>query len=216
MPDSNGRIEIRYPLSDTMPSDLSALLTGVSLGKQLVNLATIHTTRKRSRITDPTSHQLVAEIADDHVCATVDEGTGEPIRWREVEVELGPAADEVPRKLAKRLASAGAKPSRYPSKLARVAAVSSTEDRPAHAGKAEEALARHMHAQIEQIFQGDVVSLVLVPHAAHATRPRSCHRLGPLDLPFKSKRYRHGSVAVPMVSRGGFIAVGWSQQRAQP
>ena len=107
MPDTNGRIEIRYPLTDTMPSDLSALLTGVSLGKQLVNVATIHTTLKRSRITDPTSHQFVAEIADDHVCATVDEGTGEPIRWREVEVELGPAADEAPRKLAKRLASAG-------------------------------------------------------------------------------------------------------------
>src|SRR5258705_9911234 len=156
MPDSNGRIEIRYPLADTMPSDLSALLTGVSLGRQLVNVATIHTTRKRSRITDPTSHQLIAEIADDHVCATVDEGTGEPIRWREVEVELGPAADEVPRTLAKHLASAGAKPSRYPSKLTRVAAVSSTEDRPAHAGKAEEALARYMRAQIEQIFQGDV------------------------------------------------------------
>ena len=157
MPDSNGRIEIRYPLADTMPSDLSALLIGVSLGKQLVNVATIHTTRKRSRITDPKNHQLVAEIADDHVCATVDEGgTGEPIRWREVEVELGPAADEVPRRLAKHLASAGAKPSRYPSKLARVAAVSSTEDGPAHAGKAEEALARYMHAQIEQIFAGDV------------------------------------------------------------
>jgi hypothetical protein len=155
MPDSNGRIEIRYPLADTMPSDLSVLLTGVSLGKPLVNVATIHTTRKRSRITDPTSRQLVAEIADDHVCATVDGGTGEPIRWQ-VEVELGPAADEVPRMLAKRLASAGAKPSRYPSKLARVAAVSSTEDRPAHAGKAEEALARYMHAQIEQIFAGDV------------------------------------------------------------
>ncbi len=60
------------------------------------------------------------------------------------------------------------------------------------------------------------ISLVLVPHAAHATRPRSGHRLGPLDLPFKSKRYRHGSVAVPVVSRGGFIAVGSSQQRAQP
>jgi hypothetical protein len=45
------------------------------------------------------------------------------------------------------------------------------------------------------------ISRVLVPHAAHATRPRSGHRLGPLDLPFKSKRYRHGSVAVPVVSR---------------
>jgi len=52
------------------------------------------------------------------------------------------------------------------------------------------------------------ISLVLVPHAAHAARSRSCHRLGPLDLPIKSKRYRHGSVAVPMVSSGGFIAVG--------
>src|SRR3984893_9287201 len=156
MPDANGRIEIRYPLADTMPSDLSALLTGVSLGEPLVNMATIHTTRKRSRITDPKNHQLVAEIADDHVCATVDGGTREPIRWREVEVELGPAADEVPRKLAKHLASAGAKPSRYPSKLARVAAVSSTEVRSAHAAKAEEVLGRYMSAQIEQIFQGDV------------------------------------------------------------
>src|ERR1700682_5873613 len=55
-PDSNGRIEIRYPLADTMPSDLSALLTGVCLGEQLVHVATIHTTRKRSRITDPTRH----------------------------------------------------------------------------------------------------------------------------------------------------------------
>ena len=60
------------------------------------------------------------------------------------------------------------------------------------------------------------ISLLFVPHAAHATRPRSGHRLGPLDLPFKSKRYRNGSVAVPVVSRGGFIAVGSSQQRAQP
>lgn len=39
-PDANGRIEIRYPLSDTMPPELSALLTGVRLGKQLVNVAT--------------------------------------------------------------------------------------------------------------------------------------------------------------------------------
>jgi CHAD domain-containing protein len=156
VPDANGRIEIHYPLSDTMPSELSALLRGVSLGKQLLSVATIHTTRKRYRITDPKSHQLVAEIADDHVCAIAGGGTGEPIRWREVEVELGPAAEEVPRKLVKHLASAGAKPSRYPSKLARVAAVSSTEGRSAHAGKAEEALARYMFTQIEQIFAGDV------------------------------------------------------------
>jgi inorganic triphosphatase YgiF len=39
-PDANGRIEIRYPLSDTMPPELSAPLAGVRLGKQLVNVAT--------------------------------------------------------------------------------------------------------------------------------------------------------------------------------
>src|SRR3977135_2369384 len=50
VPDSDGRIEIRYPLADTMPSDLSALLTGVSLGKQLVTVATIHPRRKPARI----------------------------------------------------------------------------------------------------------------------------------------------------------------------
>src|ERR1700676_1110291 len=85
VPDANGRIEIHYPLSDKMPSVRSALLRGFSLAKHLFNVPTIHTTRKRYRITDPKSHQLVAEIADDHVCATVDEGgTGEPIRGREV------------------------------------------------------------------------------------------------------------------------------------
>jgi CHAD domain-containing protein len=157
VPHADGRTEIRSALSDTMPSDLRALLTGVSLGKQLVNVATIHTTRERYRITEPESHRLLAEIADDHVRATVNEGTGDPITWREVEVELGPAADEVPRTLVERLASAGAEPSPYPSKLARVAAVTSNQSRrPAHEGTSENALAHYISTQIERIFQGDV------------------------------------------------------------
>src|SRR5258708_20270590 len=53
MPDSNGRIEIRYPLADTMPPELSALLTGVSLGKQPLNSPTIHPTPNHSPTTTP-------------------------------------------------------------------------------------------------------------------------------------------------------------------
>ena len=72
VPDVEGRVEIRTGLSDTPPSELTDALTGMRLGKPLVNVATIRTTRDRYRITDPRSHRLCAEVADDHVLASVD------------------------------------------------------------------------------------------------------------------------------------------------
>ncbi len=45
VPDAEGRVEIRTGLSDTPPSELTDALTGMRLGKPLVNVATIRTTR---------------------------------------------------------------------------------------------------------------------------------------------------------------------------
>jgi CHAD domain-containing protein len=115
VPDAEGRVEIRTGLSDTPPSELTDALTGMRLGKPLVNVATIRTTRDRYRITDPRRRRLFAEVADDHVLASIDHRL---LAWREIEVELGPAARSLPRRLTKRLTEAGATPSRYPSKLA--------------------------------------------------------------------------------------------------
>ena len=151
VPDAEGRVEIRTGLSDTPPSELTDALTGMRLGKPLVNVATIRTTRDRYRITDPRRHRLCAEVADDHVLASIDDRL---LAWREIEVELGPAARSVPRRLTKRLIEAGAKPGRYPSKLARV----SPTTRPEALGgtAAGRAMASYLTEQIDNIFDGDL------------------------------------------------------------
>ena len=151
VPDAEGRVEFRTGLSDTPPSELTDALTGMRLGKPLVNVATIRTTRDRYRITDPRRHRLCAEVADDHVLASIDDRL---LAWREIEVELGPAARSMPRRLTKRLIEAGAKPGRYPSKLARV----SPTTRPEAAGgtAAGRAVASYLTEQIDNIFDGDL------------------------------------------------------------
>ncbi|HYZ68147.1 MAG TPA: CYTH and CHAD domain-containing protein [Mycobacterium sp.] len=151
VPDAEGRVEIRTGLSDTPPSELADALTGMRLGKPLVNVATIRTTRDRYRITDHRRQRLCAELADDHVLASIDHRL---LAWREIEVELGPAARSLPRLLTERLTNAGATPSRYPSKLARVSRVKRAK--PLGGTAAGRALAGYMTEQIDTIFDGDL------------------------------------------------------------
>ncbi len=150
VPDAEGRVEIRTGLSDTPPAELTDALTGMRLGKPLVNVTTIRTTRDRYRITDPRRHRL-CEVADDHVHASIDHRL---LAWREIEVELGPAARSVPRRLTKRLIEAGAKPGRYPSKLARVSRTTRAEA--AGGTAAGRAVATYLTEQIDNIFEGDL------------------------------------------------------------
>jgi CHAD domain-containing protein len=151
VPDAEGRVEIRTGLSDTPPSELTDALTGMRLGKPLVNVATIRTTRDRYRITDPRRRRLCAEVVDDHVRASTDNRL---LAWREIEVELGPAARSVPRRLTKRLIDGGATPSRYPSKLARVSRTALPK--PAGATAAGRAVAGYLTEQIDNVFDGDL------------------------------------------------------------
>src|SRR5437762_919947 len=50
LPAKDGRIELHWPLSDRPPTELTNLLTGVTSGRPLAELATIRTTRERHRI----------------------------------------------------------------------------------------------------------------------------------------------------------------------
>jgi CHAD domain-containing protein len=151
VPHTDGRVEIRTRLTDTPPAELTELLTGLRMGKPLVNVARIRTVRDRYRITEPKHHRLCAEVADDHVRASIDHRL---LAWREIEIELGAAARSVPRLLLDRLTEAGATPSRYPSKLARVSGAQpaqTDDDNPA-----SRALSRYLTEQINNIFDGDL------------------------------------------------------------
>ncbi len=150
VPDSEGRIEIRTTLADAPPSELEELLTGLRLGKELVNVATIRTERTRYRIREPEHQRVCAEVADDQVHASVEHRL---LAWREIEVEFGSDARPLARRLAKRLSKAGARPSRYPSKLAHAlpAAETSEIENTALGG-----LTAYVAGQIDAIFDGDM------------------------------------------------------------
>ena len=150
VPATEGRVEIRTTLSETPPSELTEMLTGMRLGKPLVNISTIRTVRDRYRISKPKHDRVCIEVDVDQVRASVDQRL---LAWREIEVELGPATKSIPRELADRLAQSGAKPSPYPSKLARVA----DTGRPMRAGDTPAgAIADYLGAQIDEIFAGDL------------------------------------------------------------
>ena len=70
VPDIDGRIEVRTSLAADLPSELEDLLTGLRLGKLLLSVATLPTERIRYRIRQ--HDHLCAELADDHVHASVD------------------------------------------------------------------------------------------------------------------------------------------------
>jgi CHAD domain-containing protein len=148
IPDNGGRTKLRWPLSDAPPAEVVALLTGLTLGKPIDSFAKIHTVRDRYRMSARDGGEVCAEVDDDRVRASVGEKL---LAWRELEVE--PGARPVAKRLAKRLRSAGALPSRYSSKLAHVCPPSETE---AAATPAAKALVDYMYAQVDQIVAGDI------------------------------------------------------------
>jgi CHAD domain-containing protein len=150
LPAAGGRTELHWPLTDAPPDSLKELLTGLSLGKELDTVATMHTIRSRYRIRDGKADELCAEVADDSVRAWTDDRL---LAWREVEVELGPTTPSMPKGFVKRLRKAGARPSRHPSKLAHVLPPRpSAEPR----SPAARALVKYVDAQLDEIVAGDI------------------------------------------------------------
>lgn len=128
--DGNARRELHEPLSaggeGQVPDRLASQVAGVTAGLPLAPIASLHTERTvRTLLRSPEA--VLAEVADDHVTAQRTGGpdgdgtAGEPMRWREVEVEVPEGTPpEVPHTAAELLLAAGARPAGKGSKLARL------------------------------------------------------------------------------------------------
>lgn len=119
IPAGIAREELTVPLGapgEPVPDPFREFLAGIVRDAVLVPVATLSTERHLTRVRR--GNDLVVEIADDHVSAAT--GDDRALRWREIEIELGPAGDEKDlAAFADRLRRAGFVPSDSGSKLAR-------------------------------------------------------------------------------------------------
>jgi inorganic triphosphatase YgiF len=121
---AQSRREIHAPLAagpeGQVPAQLADLVAEVTAGLPLSPIASLMTRRTiRTLLRGPSD--LLAEVADDQVTARREGSAGEPLRWREVEVEVPEGTPpEVLAVAAELLLAAGARPGSKGSKLARV------------------------------------------------------------------------------------------------
>jgi inorganic triphosphatase YgiF len=121
------RQELRVPLGDgpasdagTVPAMLAAQVEDITAGHPLRAIAVLDTERTVLLLTDQAGEPL-AEVADDRVTATrLAEPGGEPLTWREIEVELTGPAPGLLEAAGQALRQAGARRSSSSSKLARL------------------------------------------------------------------------------------------------
>jgi CHAD domain-containing protein len=158
IPGGKARTEIRMPPGegDAVPDELTALISGVALGKPVHPVATLTTTRRTRRLFD-SEDRLVAEVTDDRVRGTVAGDRAVVSKWREVEVELCDAGDEkLLGKIGKRLTLRGAKPSWHPSKLGRVLNTAHLVPDRTNPTPTQALLVGYLDAQAQAIVAGDV------------------------------------------------------------
>jgi inorganic triphosphatase YgiF len=121
------RQEVRAPLGAgdpaAVPAELAAQVAEAAAGQPLHPVAILDTERTVLTLTDQAGEPL-AEVADDLVTGTrLDQPGAEPMRWREIEVEIVGDSADAPRVLqavGRALREAGATPSSSSSKLGRV------------------------------------------------------------------------------------------------
>ncbi|MGZ0149191.1 CYTH and CHAD domain-containing protein [Kribbella sp. WER1] len=118
-PGTSGRVEVRYPLGRSVRNVPIAVVRTVRVhvrDRALEPVVTLATRRVVHRLLD-TDGAVLAELADDHVTATV--AGAEPESWREWEVELVDGDSALLSAAGDLLIDAGARPAAGPSKLAR-------------------------------------------------------------------------------------------------
>ena len=104
---------------DSPPANALGLVRALSRTQPVVEVARVHTHRRRTILRDGRGEAL-AEVDDDDVVGR-DVTTGSETRFREVEVELGQdAPDDLIDAIVKRLRHAGARRARASSKIERV------------------------------------------------------------------------------------------------
>ena len=122
LPEGSGaRREVHAPLgsADDVPGDLVARVAEVTGSAELAPIAQLDTERTVVTLTG-TGGRVLAEVADDVVTARRLPASGEPLQWREVEVEVTEEDPDFQRAAAEILFAAGARPAGHASKLARV------------------------------------------------------------------------------------------------
>ncbi|MES4892002.1 CYTH and CHAD domain-containing protein [Streptomyces sp. NPDC096012] len=111
------RDEIRTPLSDTVPTEIAALVRARVRGAELVPIVRLRSARDVRHLVDADGN-LLAEASIDTVTAERLIGEGGSAQWTEIEVELADGVDpDLLDRLDKRLRKAGVRPSKSPSKL---------------------------------------------------------------------------------------------------
>ena len=119
---SGARREIHAPLAsseDEVPAELADRVADVTDGEPMSPIAVLDTQRTVVTLRGQDG-QAVAEVADDVVTARRLPERGEPLQWREIEVEVPSADPPLQRAAADTLLAAGARPAGHASKLARV------------------------------------------------------------------------------------------------
>jgi inorganic triphosphatase YgiF len=125
----SARREVHEPLecagtdgagAPVVPVRLASRVAEVTGGLPLAPIATLVTERTVVTLTSADG-TVLAEIADDQVTARrLPETAVEPLRWREIEVEVPVAVPQLQQAVANRLLAAGARPAGHGSKLARL------------------------------------------------------------------------------------------------
>ncbi len=119
-----GQAQAAGPGPASVPGPVAAEVAQWTLGAPLRPVARLETTRTVRRLAGPDG-QILAEVADDQVTGSrpdpADPATWrQSDAWRELEVELVGGDRGLLARVAGQLVAAGARPSRSPSKLARV------------------------------------------------------------------------------------------------
>jgi len=119
------RREMQAPLGDgdtAVPPQLASMVSEW-VGDEPLRVVAVLETRRTVRNLTAAGGEILAEVADDLVTGRVPgpgDDPGEPVTWREIEVELVTGGPEILAAARDRLVAAGARPSRSPSKLARL------------------------------------------------------------------------------------------------
>ena len=122
---AGSRREMQAPLGDEaagVPPQLASLVAEL-IGDEPLRVVAVLETQRTVRNLTGAGGETLAEVADDLVTGRLPgpgDDPGEPVTWREVEVELVTGGPEILAAARSRLTAAGARPSSSPSKLARL------------------------------------------------------------------------------------------------
>ncbi|MFB7994001.1 CHAD domain-containing protein [Streptomyces sp. NPDC056002] len=168
------RDEIRSPLSDDVPRDLSGLVRSRVREADLVPVMRLRSSRDVRELTDADG-ALLAEVSVDGVRAERLTGGSGAATWTEIEVELADGGDPAfLGKVEKKLRKAGASRSASASKLARALTETGIGPRPPRPAADPETPADHvlayLRAQRDAIVDLDPAVRRDLPDAVHQMR----------------------------------------------